>query len=328
MGNSTVTAEMILDKLAGMGIPDPRQNPSGYGDTLALRVVNNTLADLIEERYNWKWNSFNGTPIYTNSWQQDYPQLQQTRGLFGWGEQGVIVDINNTTNPQPLWIIGARRQLSRTSVSVWRPSMFSWMYNSELTLGVWPGAGVTFYPLVGVNAPGGQNPLMSMLDGNGNILIVTGFGVTGNVAPKAAVNAPEGTIVVDGSVAWTVVSPNSQGFRLDKLPPATGPTYQFTPVLQLEPPVLTSLDSTIDPIPDSFSRFFDDLLEAACLEASPNPADKMRAEKQTAKSHQALLNMKKQGDKEMNVYGLVPLTQVVDRRYEDQCGPYSADQPY
>lgn len=328
MGNSTVSLQDIFDKIASKGIYDPRQAPSGYGDKLALRLANNVIADLIEERYNWKWNSFNAAPIYTNGWQQDYPQPQQSQGIIGWGEQGQLTDINNTSLPLPEWTIGWRRQLSRTSVPAWRPSYACWMYNKDLTLGTWPGAGVTFYPLVGVNAPQGANPIMSMVDKNGNILIVTGFGVTGTNAPFLAANAAEGQTVTDGSVTWTCVSPNSQGFRMNCLPSQTGPTYQLIPVLQLEPPVLTSLDDTIDPIPDSFSRYFDRGLEIECLDSSPNPADQKRAEPARGLWLKTLMDIKRQADKELNVYGLVPMTSPVERRWEQNMGPVTADQPY
>jgi len=326
MGNSTITLESVYDAICAKGIPDPRLNASGFGDTLAVELGNQTRADFICERFNWKFNRAIAEPFYTNSWQQDYPQPAQPKGLIGWGEDCDLIDINNTTRPLPLWNISWRRQLSRTSVSVWRPSQIAWMYNKDMAIGVWPGAGVTYYPLV-TTGPQSQNPWMNMTDSNGNILIVTTFGTTGTTAPVLPEDSDEGATVTDGTVVWTCVSPDSQGFRVDKLPNATGPTYKILPYYQIEPPVFTALSDTLDPIPDSYSRAFYRGLECECLIASPNPQDMKRGQDAKAAWLNALANGMKQGDRELNVYGLIPLTNVVERRW-DEIGPYTADQPY
>lgn len=326
IGNSTVSLESVFDKLAAQGIFDPRTAPSGFGDNLALKCANNVIADLITERMNWRWNSFSGNPFLTNSWQQDYPQLAQS-SPFEWGERAVLVDINNSALPKPLWNIGFRRDLSRTSVSVWRPGFLCWKYNYQLELGTWPGPNVTYSPLLGPQAPATQNPIMSMLDKNGNILIVTGFGVTGATAPFLPANSIEGATVDDGTVVWTCVSPNSQGFRTDKLPSATGPTYQVTPILQWEPPRFIDYAQLLNPIPDSSSRYFETGLEAQCLMNSPNPADVKRGDMRWQMWLKSLIDIRKQATKEQDIYGLVPLTSVVERRW-DEVGPYTADMPY
>jgi hypothetical protein len=328
MGNSTVQLATMFDAIAAQGVPDPRLAPSGYGDTLALTLANTVIADLIAERYNWKWNSALATPLLTNSWQQDYPRLAQAKGIIGWGERCDMVDINNTMMPKPLWQLTWRRQLSRVSTPAWLPSQICWMYNCDLTLGVWPGPGVTYYPLLGLNAPAGQNPLMSMMDANGNILIVTGFGTTGTVAPAEAANSAEGVKVADGSVTWTVVSPTSQGFRLDALPSATGPVYLVAPVYQIDPPRFTTLQQLLNPIPDSFSMYFLRGLKSAMLMASTNPGDLKRGMDARGEWLNGLHEAMKQGDRETNAYSLLPLTQVVEQRWRERRGPYTADQPY
>lgn len=326
MGNSTISLQSVYDAIVSKGIPDPRLSASGFGDTLALELGNQVIADFICERFNWKFNRATAAPIFTNSWQQDYPQPKQPNGLIGWGEDCDMLDINNTTRPLPLWNLSWRRQLSRTSVSVWRPSQISWMYNKDMAIGVWPGADVTYYPLV-TTGPQSQNPWMNMLDANGNILIVTVFGTTGSAAPVLPADSAEGTTIVDGTVTWTCVDPNSQGFRLDKLPNATGPTYKVLPYYQVEPPVFTSQGQTLDPIPDSYSRAFYRGLESECLIASPDPGHMKRGQDAKVAWLNALANGMKQGDRELNVYGLIPLTNVVERRW-DEIGPYTADQPY
>lgn len=419
MGNSTIKLKQVFDTIAGKGIPDPRNNAGGYGDNTALDLANQCLADIITERFNWKWNRADATPFATNSWQQDYPQLTQPAGPIGWGEDCTIVDINNTALPKPLWPLSWRRGLSRVNLSEWRMKNICWMYNKDLYIGEWPGPGVTYYPLI-TKGPQKQNPLMSMTDGNGNILIVKSLGIPlspGNIisidivaghctlgfntsqpaptwpagtllllnglttvpalngftaktidqaafgaahflvdlpdhnsaaetgeatpqvppgttgttstlaAPQLPANSPEGTTVVDGTVQWVCVSPNGQGFRLDVLPSATGPAFLVLPYYQLETPTFADFQQTLDPMPDSFSRHFYRDLEAECLMASPNPADRPRGEEAKRWALKALADAVKQGDKEMNTYGLIPATSVVEDVWDRQSGPYSANQP-
>lgn len=326
--NSTIKLKQVYDTIAGKGIPDPRSSPAGYGDNTALDIATQAMADIVTERFNWKWNRANATPFATNSWQQDYPQLAQPAGPMAWGEDCDIVDINNTAMPKPLWNISWRRGLSRVGVSEWRMKNICWMYNADLHIGIWPGANVTFYPLITNGGPQKQNPLMSMTDTNGNILIVTTFGTTGSTAPELPAKSNEGTTVTDGSVVWTCVSPTSQGFRVDVLPSATGPSYLILPYYQLEPVTFAGYQQTLGAMPDSFSRHFYRLLEAESLRASTNPNDKTRGESLKKEVLLTLADAKKQGDKEMNIYGLQPATSPVEDVYDRNSGPYTANQPY
>lgn len=323
-GGSTISVQSCFDVLAGKGIPDPRANASGYGSALALDIANSVMADIIAERFNWKWNRVIAPPFYTNSFQCDYPQVGIRN--IGWGEDCDRVDINNTANPKPIKQISFVRELSRPGMA-WSPvSQICWMYNSQLTFGVWPGAGVTFYPLVAAQIK--QNPIMSMIDTNGNLLIVTTVGTTGGSAPVAAANATEGTTVTDGSVIWTVVSPNSQGFRVSPLPGAAGPVWQVVPICQLAPPKIAVLTALINPIPDDQKRFFQAGIESYALDASPNPGDKERAEKSRAMWFKAMHDVKAQADKEQNAYALLPATMPVENIYTWVRNPQDPSQPY
>lgn len=336
MASSTKSLQYVFDTIAAKGVPDPRSLPSGYGDLLALELGNETMANLLSgavngrgevTRFNWKFNRATAAAFQLNSWQQDYPQPAQTAGIIGWGEDCDIVDINNTTMPKPLNWDGAvtwRRQLTSTSLSRWRPAQICWMYNSDLQFGSWPGPGVTFYPLLSAG-PVPQNPIMSMIDANGNLLVVTGFGVTGLTAPLLTANSPEGTQATDGSVTWSVVSPTSQGFRVDWLPNATSPNYQLIPYFQIEPPTFADLAQTLNPVPDSFSRHFFAGLEAAMLAASPNPGDAKRGQAAKIDWMNGLLVMTGQANKEPDAYRIVPECPPVERRWGNR--PYTADDP-
>lgn len=314
MGNSTIKLVDVCDVLAGKNIPDPRRQPSGYGDKLAMQMASDVMADIVTERFNWKWNSHVAVPFYTNSWQQDYPQLAQPDGAIGWGENLIVVDINNTQVPKPLWTdpqVTWRRALPATTVSAWRVAAVCWMYNRDMQLGMWPGPNVTYAPLV-TGAPQQQNPLMSMVDVNGNILIVnlppTEGGITGGTAPELPANSAEGETVTDGTVQWVCVSPTSQGFRLNFLPSAAGPCFQITPTYQADALKMVNYQQTLDPIPDSFSRHY-----FRCLELQWKIAAGKATQLDYETEINALATIMKQGDKETNVYQLLPATSPVER---------------
>ncbi len=327
MGNSTTTLQNVLDYASAKGIPIPTQTVAGYGTELAIKMANDVMSDIIAERFNWKWNRKTAAAFYTNSWQQDYPQL----GLvdIGWLEDADRVDINNTAMPKPMRQLTVRRQLSRVSMS-WSPVMeLCWMYNYQLTFGVWPGPGAVYAPLV-VAPPAivQQDPLMSMIDANGNLLIVTGFGTTGLAAPVLPGSSTEGATVTDGSVTWTVVSPNSQGFRVHPLPGASGPVWQITPYYQMLLQKLTALSSLINPIPDDYSRIFQTGYEIASKRSSPNPGDRAEGEKEYPLWMKAMKDAAKQGDREADAYGMLPATSVVENIYGWRRNPQDPSQPY
>jgi hypothetical protein len=326
MGSSTVSLQSVVDNVTTQGAPSPLAHPSGYGNALALDIGNDVMSDLINERFNWKWNRKTAPPIYTNSWQQDYPCVGNID--IGWLETADRVDINNSSRPLPLMQITARKDLPRTSYSRGPIREVCWLYNKDLVFGTWPGAQQTFQPLVGTNPMVTQNPLMSMIDANGNMLIVTTFGTTGLSAPVLPASSIEGTTVIDGTVTWTVVSPDSKGFRVFPLPGATGPVYQITPIYQVLPPTFIDLQQLLDPIPDDQARHFRRGYRAYCFDASSNPADKPRFESAYREWIESLLDIRKDGDKELNAYGLLPAGAVVDDIYPGLRNPQDPSQPY
>jgi hypothetical protein len=332
MGNSTLTIETVLDELAAKGGFDPRNAPSGFNLNLILGLASDTMADLITERFNWKFNRQIAAPFLTNSFQQDYPQPAQAAGLIGWGDDCDKIDINNTMIPKPVNVPGPpiwKRQLSRVSAQfngiLGGPTAICWMYNNDLSYGTWPGAGQVYSPLITTGA-GANNPIMNFIDANGNYLILTTFGTTGLTQPAAAANAPEGTTVTDGSCVWTVVSGTSQGFRIWPLPNQAGPVYQLIPSYQLEPPKVTTLQQTINPIPDSYARHFRRAFEYQCKGASSNPADKKEFLQDYPVWLRGLESMAKQADKSPNAYGLLPATSPVDQIWPGNYR-YTADMP-
>lgn len=329
MGNSTVKLQHVIDYAVSQGVPSPLNQPAGYGTKLAIDMANDVMADLISERFNWKWNSAIAPPFYTNSWQQDYPQQGNTS--IAWLEDADRIDINNTSVKKPLRNLTVRRQLSRTNFNAGPIEQICWMYNSELDFGVWPGAGVTFYPLLGQN-PSSQNPIMSMVDKNGNLLIVTTFGTTGDAAPFLTAGTVEGQTVNDGSVVWTCVSPSSKGFRVFSMPAATGPIYKVVPKYQQTPMRFSvangGLSQFLSPIPDDYEHHFRELYRIRCLKASPNPQDRQMAMSERTTYLLTLENAMKQGNKEPDAYAMLPASQVVECVYPNIRNPQDPSQPY
>jgi hypothetical protein len=330
VGNSTYSLQTVYDWAKGKGIPVPTDQPGGYGTKLALKIGNDVMSAIVAERFNPKWNRATAPAFLTNSFQQDYPQI----GLkdVGWLEQADRVDINNTSFPKPTNVPGMTvvRDLSRTSLCLWPPNQLCWKYNKDLVYGTWPGVGKVFNPQL-TAGPVIQNPIMSMIDANGNRLIVTHIGTTGASAPVLPANSVEGTTVADGSVTWTVVDPMSQGFRIFPLPGATGPVWEMTPYYQMILTKMTTLQSLINPIPDDQSYIYQTGVEWMCKMSSPNPNDRAEGMKNWPLWLQSLTKLLKQNDREIDSYGALPADSPVESVYGPYRGlrnPQDPSQPY
>jgi hypothetical protein len=316
MGNSTRSLQDIVDEIAPIGDVSPLAMPSGYGPTLALKIGNRTMRALLAKRFNWKWNSVLAPTFLTNSWQQDYPQINMTN--VGWLEDCFWVDINNTVTPKPVSGMYVNRDLPVVAqVYATTPAThIQWRYNSQLRYGVWPGAGSVYMPLLGAGITP-QNGPMAFIDANGNILTLTTFGTTGSAAPAAPAASLAGVTVNDGSVVWTVCNPLGQGWRIWPLPPSSGPVYQINPIFQLRPPTFLTLQDMLDPIPDDYSQWFETGYKANAMEFSTNPANRVASEKELLKWMAAMDDAAKQGDREVSGYGLVPAARPVSDIYGD-----------
>jgi hypothetical protein len=331
LGSSTISLEKAFDYVEAKGVYSPRAQVAGFGTGLAIMLGNDCMSDLIAERFNWKFNRKTAPAFYTNSYQQDYPQV----GLadVDWLEDCDVVDINNTQVPPPLGNATVRKQLSRSGMQVGvgpggvEGQQVCWMYNKDLSYGVWPGANVEFFPLVTAGTVQ-QNPIMSMIDKNGNLLIVKTIGITGSTAPFAAAAAAEGTTVADGSVVWVVVSPTGQGWRVLPLPGPTGPVYQFTVYYQTKAVLFANLQQMLDPIPDNYARIFLRALEFQCRGSSSNPADQKIFQEDYPKWLKSLESAKEQGDREQNAYGAFPESSPVEETYRYRRNPQDPSQPY
>jgi hypothetical protein len=186
---------------------------------------------------------------------------------MGWLQNCTMIDINNVTisskNQPPLTCV--ERLLPQWIPGY--PTKISWIINSSAQLGTWPGAGVPFQnPLVSLGGGPGNNPPCAIADPNGNIQVVTTYGITGSGPIWPAAGAAAGTVTSDGSVNWTVQDPNGIAFRLDQVASFGSQVFQIAPVYQLKPPNITSLGQTIAPIPDDLSYLVKRGFLAYCYE--------------------------------------------------------------
>lgn len=325
MGNSTRTLQNIVDFVASMADLAPILPAGGYSSSLAMDIASDVMSDMLKERFNWKFNRIIIPPFQTISWQQDYASLSIAN--IGWLEHAVAVDINNTALPKPIFPIECVRDLERTAYQFGRPDSACWLPNDQLIQGSWPGANQVYTnPLGAVQTP--TNPTTNIRDANGNILVLTTYGTTGVTAPVLAVNAPAGTTVNDGTCVWTVADPKAQGIRVSPLPPQSGLVYQMYIIAQARPIRFTSMEQTLDPIPDDYSKYFADGFIAYSHRHSPNPAVQQRFQQRQADWFKALFDARGQGDRERDAAMFVPSRGIMDSPSAIPIGPAWPYGPY
>lgn len=256
----------------------PVLGTSGWAQEPALTIANDVMQKFLAQSLNWKFNRAYVPTFLTVSLQQDYPTNVTN---LGWLEQGWRIDINNTLaggatgGPKPLFAMETVRDLAQASYQA-NPFNISWLPNSLAQLGVWLAN--TQYQCGYQQAQTPVTPIQSFKDTNGNILFLNsnalglnvsspgfvggaaipqpGFGLSGSIQPSAPINATPGTTVLDNQVTWTVADPNGYAIRLAPLPAVSGLTWLIYPVYQKKPPILTSLQNLITPIPDEFGYLF------------------------------------------------------------------------
>lgn len=320
MGSSTTTLQSVVDYICSLGEMQPVIPAAGFGVNTALTMATDVMADLISQRFNWKWNRMRIPPFYTISWQQDYAQLAFPAGMLAWLEGAYWVDINNTALPKPTYPIEVVRDLPATSISGNPPGKVCWHFNDQLIQGTWPGQFVKYtLPMGAPIAP--TNPITNILDANGNILVLTTFGTTGATPPSLAANAPEGTTVNDGSCVWSVAGPRSQGFRLLPMPPQQATVYQVNVIAQKKPPIFSSMQQTLDPIPDDYANHFRTGFSVYCYKLAPNPQLRGMFPTMQQSWLAAIEASMKQGDREMDNAGFVPDRSVVAPQGGVDIGP-------
>jgi hypothetical protein len=329
---STITLQNIADILSTMIDIQPILSVGGYSNLTMLTIANDVMNEICGQSFPWKWNEIQVPQFYTNSWQQDYaiPGLTNLASL----QRGIVININSTSIPKPWGYVQVVREQT-ISTSAWNgPCPFfnaplfnaNWMLNSNLYYGTWGGANngnstfgnnpvagsVYTNPLGTGSQP--SNPITQIIDANGNLLVLTGYGNEGTTPPVAPSSSVAGTIATPGTGAttqWTVVDPNGQGIRINPVPSQTGVVWQFNLTGQMKPVRFTGLSQTIFPLPDTMETTFRQGCTAQAYRYSESTKVRDKFDKEWTLWLRSLLLMREKEDKERDASRFTPACTVL-----------------
>jgi hypothetical protein len=226
---STVTLQNIVDIATCFGDIEPIINaansPQGQP---ALTIANDVMNAICALTFPLKCLEINLPFFYTSMLQQDYA-LITTAGAsvtnIAWLERGVAFDINSSSEPKTFRPVEVGRQLPQQSGS-WYTNGFlnsnplflaNFFPNNVLYYGTWgsandgnstlgnnPGVGSVYTNPLGVGLSMPANPITQIQDSNGNLLVLTTYGVEGTAGPVASASSAPGTTVSGAGTALTL----------------------------------------------------------------------------------------------------------------------------
>lgn len=165
------------------------------------------------------------------------------------------------------------------------------------------------------------NPTTCITDPNGNLWLLTTYGICGPTepawpslvsypTPQSPSTAP--TTIIDGTCVWTAINPKGQGFRVSPIPPQTGTVWLIQPVGQMRAPRFNSVQQTIEPIPDDYATHFKQGFVAECYRRHPDPKVRARYTQERQIWMEALDKAVRQADREMDDVGFYPGASLMD----------------
>lgn len=268
---------------------------AGYSQEPALTIANEIMGRILAEGMPWKWNRAYIPPFITASLQQDY--MTQVTDI-GWLESAWRVDINNSTSnanraPKPIFSLETVRDLDQTSFQG-VPFNISFIPNYLAFLGTWEANTAYGCGYGGPQTP--VTPIQQFMDVNGNLLYIDStvlglniqspgfvgqdiplppnspYGISGGTAPAAEPGATPGTLVQDNTVIWTVADSDGYSIRLSPLPALNGLCWFINPAYQIQPPVISNLNTPLNPIPNQMMYLFRQGMRA-CLKRENGSKD-------------------------------------------------------
>jgi hypothetical protein len=329
--NVTITGQQMANQL--------KSNPefynllggaAGYSTEPFLTILNEVISRILDESLPWKWNRKQIPPFLTVSLQQDYcTQITD----IGWLENAWVVDINNSTSnsngaPKPIRPMETVRDMTQTSIQN-VPFQICYIPNYQAFMGIWQaktaysgGYGVASLP---------RSPIQQFIDIIGNILYLdstnlglniespgyTGttitppgfspYGVSGSTQPAAPPNASPGTIIQDGTVYWTVASPQAYALRVSPLPTLNGLEWMIYVQYQQAPQILPTLQSYINQIPD----FMHYLLRAGVRAALTRENNLAKGQAMYAEWEETLIKALRGADRQAEDFVLSPVSTIL-----------------
>jgi len=341
MPKSATTLQNFVDNAMDFGDIEPVLTAGGHSMEPARTAMNDAMNGLLAD-YPYKFNEFNLPAFYTNSWQQDYAIPGLT--TLSWLQKGICVNINSTALGKPWAYVQCGRDQQQSTSSILSNNFFSgpvfnasYLPNNVLYYGTW-GAANTGNSTLGNNplsgsvytAPLGapsqpKNPITQIIDANGNLLVLTGYGTEGTTAPVAPANSVAGTIATPGSGAtttWTVVDPYGQGIRISPVPSQTGCVWQFLLVGQSLPPRFTNLQQTIFPVTDEYEPHLRALFIAQLYRYSSETKIRAKFATEWEIAMKSLVKARMKSDRERDFYRFVPSRSVKGNTGGGYAGPF------
>lgn len=328
---STFTVQNEVDKISGFPLIQPIFNVAGYTSEPALTMATDVMNAILATPFPHKWNEISLPQFYTFSWQQDYALINPDGSSVynvEWIERGVAFDINNSAIPKPWVNVECGRSLpqrtgaySNSGTALGDPGYVICSYpNESLYYGTWgdtdtgnptlgnnPAVGSVYTnPLGNISMP--ANPINQIRDANGNLLVLTTYGIEGSAAPLLPANSAAGTTVsgTGATTVWTVVDPIGLGIRILDVPSQTGVVWQFNLVGQMPPFVFTSLQQTLSPLPDKYEPFFRAGFIAQAYRYSPEKNIRAKFQDEWTLWLKSLSDMRVAQDRELEEYSFVP----------------------
>jgi hypothetical protein len=328
--NSNVTLQDVVDEVSVIGDLTPvLKNTGGYANEPACTIGTTVMRELISARFPWKWNEMKLPPFVLTPLQQDYASLNIHH--IGWVENGVRINVNNTSVPPPSWRVTAVRDLMVDNSIGGFPGEYCWKYNYQMEYNPWPGPGIVYTNPIGPNAPN-NNSWTNITDAEENILVLIKYGTTGLFPPQVPpwpgpgpepLDYPIGVVIPDGTCEWKVADPQAQGFRFMPRPPSGGNVWLMRLFAQMKAPKkFRNLSEYLDPIPDDYSQWFIDGFIAYSHRYSSNPAVIARFEPARQKWLEAVGQAAKQGDREEEAFGFYPDSPIMAPTFIQDQGPY------
>lgn len=349
-GNSTIQLQGIVDWAKTLPELNPVLATGGFSDQPARQIANKVMIDMLAANSGgWKWNRFKIPPIYTNSWQQDY--ALPTTNAIAWFENGVIVDINSTSQPKTKYPFESNRDLAETDVQYGQPGQFCWLPNDQLIYGTWggnnagegtlsnPGPNSVYGVILG-NVSQAANPFTQVKDPNGNLWTLqptvafpnnlntsVTLGATQPVWPTNPVyptfQNPNivATTIADGTATWQAVNPKGQGIRINPIPSQTGRVWQLRTFAQMRPVQFANLQQTLEPIPDDFYTYFQNGFVAYCYMHSKDAKISAKFQQHYALWKESLQQAIDSTDRERDNTGIYPSESMMQQGYSNYIGP-------
>jgi len=129
IGNSTTQIQDCLDYCQTFADLNSSIPVAGYSVKKVIQVANAVMKQFLSSRLKWLFNRRTLPIGITNSWQQDYATNLSDVAFL---QDSFLLEINNTSNPRPIWPVEVVQNAPETTHQYGRPGQMAVMYNRDL----------------------------------------------------------------------------------------------------------------------------------------------------------------------------------------------------